>query len=197
MQSLFIATRNLHKLREIQQIIEGLPLVLRSLGDVGEIPEIIEDGETFEANACKKAIVTAKHTGMITLADDSGLVVDALGGQPGIYSARFAGPEADDDKNNEKLLSLMKNISEPRRTARFVCVIAVAAPDGSVQTVRGSCEGHISFKRTGKEGFGYDPLFVPAGFDLSFAELDPTVKNKISHRAKALQNVRPVLENFL
>jgi len=194
-RKILIATRNKHKLREIHQIIQGFPYELLSLDDVEPIPEIVEDGETFEANALKKALTTAKLTGIFTLADDSGLLVDALDGQPGVYSARFAGPEADDEKNNLKLLSSMKDVEEAHRTARFVCVIALASPDGKTQTVQGSCEGSIAFKAAGQGGFGYDPLFVPEGFDQSFAALDSSVKNQISHRAKALQAVRPLLES--
>lgn len=193
-QKLLIATRNKHKLREIHQIIEGLPYELLGLDDVEPIPEIIEDGETFEANALKKAMTTAKLTGIYTLADDSGLLVDALDGQPGVYSARFAGPEADDEKNNQKLLSMLRDIEEAHRTARFKCVIALASPDGQTQIVQGSCEGRIALEAAGQGGFGYDPLFVPDGFEQSFAALESGVKNQISHRAKALQAVRPLLE---
>ncbi len=195
MKKLLIATRNLHKLREIQQIAAGLPFELLSLDDVDPIPEILEDGDTFEDNALKKALTTAKLTGVFTMADDSGLLVDALNGQPGVYSARFAGPDADDAKNNQKLLGLMRNVEKDDRTARFVCVIALAAPDGRTQMVKGTCEGSIAFEASGTGGFGYDPLFVPDGYVQSFAELDAGVKNQISHRAKALQLVRPLLEN--
>lgn len=195
-KKLLIATRNKHKKQEIQQIIDGYNIELLGLDDVKEIPEIIEDGQTFKENALKKALVTAKLTGITTLADDSGLAVDALDGQPGVYSARFSGEDADDDKNNHKLLQMMEGLEQDQRNARFICVIAVAAPEGYTQTVEGRCEGKIATVPEGEQGFGYDPLFIPNGFQKSFASLGAEIKNQISHRGKALQAVRPILEKM-
>ncbi|MEA1962102.1 MAG: XTP/dITP diphosphatase [Bacillota bacterium] len=193
-QQLLIATRNKHKKKEIQEIIDGLNIELLGLDDVDELPEIIEDGQTFEENAIKKASVTAKLTGITTLADDSGLVVDVLSGQPGIYSARFAGLNADDEKNNQKLLGMMDQVDQDQRTARFVCVVALATPEGKTQTVEGRCEGKIATNPHGADGFGYDPLFIPEGFEQSFAQLGADAKNLISHRGIALAAIRPILE---
>ncbi len=196
-QNLLLATRNPKKKKELQSIIGAWDLNLLTLDEVAEIPEIEEDGETFQANAMKKARISAQLSGCITLADDSGLVVDVLEGAPGVYSARFSGLDASDDDNNRKLLSMMQGIPEDRRTARFVCVIAVAAPTGLVKTVEGVCEGRIGTIPEGQEGFGYDPLFIPAGYNKTFAELADTEKNMISHRGRALQKAKYLLQDFL
>ena len=196
-QKLLIATRNPKKKKELQEILSGFDLQLLNLDDIPPLPEVEEDGLTFEENAIKKALTVARQSNMLTLADDSGLVVDALQGAPGVYSARYAGPEADDDRNNQKLLQAMQHVEDHQRTARFVCVIALASPKGQVQTVMGSCEGMIGGKLHGVEGFGYDPLFIPEGFDKSFAELTPEIKNRISHRGIALNKIKPFLEESL
>lgn len=196
-RALLIATRNRHKLEELQEILADLNIELLSLNDVASIPEIIEDGKTFEDNAIKKAHETANLTGYLTLADDSGLMVDALQGAPGVYSARYSGPGATDEKNNQKLLAELKNISPDQRTAQFVCVIAVADPDGNVRTVEGVCKGSIAQEPAGSEGFGYDPLFIPEGFSRHFAQLSPDEKNAISHRGRALQKVKPLLTDLM
>ncbi len=196
-QKLLIATRNNKKKKELQEILSDLDINLLSLDDIPPVPEVEEDGLTFEDNAIKKALLTARQSGLLTLADDSGLVVDALGGAPGVFSARYAGPEADDEKNNQKLLLALHDIPDQDRTARFACVIALATPEGSVQTVEGICEGLISRIPQGKEGFGYDPLFVPAGLENSFAELSSAIKNTISHRGQALTKIKPVLQELL
>jgi len=168
-----------------------------TLDDVCNIEKVEEDGRTFAENAIKKAVQTAKMTGKYCLADDSGLVVDALEGQPGIYSARFAGEGADDRDNNEKLINMMRDVEEEQRTARFVCVIAISNPEGEYKIVQGTCEGTIAFQAVGDGGFGYDPLFIPQGFSQSFAELSAAEKNKISHRGRALVNAVPVINEFL
>lgn len=196
-RNLLIATRNNKKKRELQSILSSWDINILTLDDMETMPEIIEDGVTFVDNAVKKARTIAQLSGCTTLADDSGLEVDALGGEPGVYSARFSGPEADDNKNNRKLLDMMRDVAAEERTARFICVIAVAAPDGSVQTVEGVCAGKIGMYAKGENGFGYDPLFIPAGFDRTFAELADDEKNRISHRGKALQEAKKILPALL
>lgn len=196
MSKLLLATRNQHKKTELQQILNDLNIAVLTFQDINDLPEIEEDGETFEENARKKSRVTAFATGLVTLADDSGLMVDFLDGQPGIYSARFAGREANDQMNNEKLLELMKNVPESKRTARFICVIAVSDYKGNTELVKGSCEGKIALRPSGNGGFGYDPLFIPDGFKETFAELQPDIKNRISHRGKALAQVKPIIAKY-
>lgn len=196
-RDLLIATRNRKKKAELQEILAGWQVNLVSLDELEGMPEVDEDGTTFAANALKKARTMAELSGMITLADDSGLMVDALGGAPGIFSARFAGPECRDADNNAKLLDLMHEVPEAERTARFVCVIAVAIPGGEAQTVQGICEGTIITRPRGQKGFGYDPLFIPAGFTSTFAELGEDIKNRISHRGRALQAAKPLLQRLL
>ena len=148
--------------------------------------EVTEDGKTFEENSYKKAYEIMKLSGEITIADDSGLSVDALCGAPGVRSARFAGEHAQDHENNEKLLFLLSAVPEEKRTAKFISVITMLYPDGSKIVARGECPGHILFEGRGSGGFGYDPLFVPEGFGKSFGELSAEEKNQISHRARAL-----------
>lgn len=194
MMDLLLATRNPHKTREIQEILAGQPIRILNLDDVGSFPEVVEDGRSFEENALKKAMTIAHASGMMSMADDSGLVVDVLDGQPGVYSARFAGPQASDADNNARLLELLEGKELEQRQARFVCCIAICDPQGYCTTVQGSCEGHIAMKASGWGGFGYDPLFIPEGCSQSFAELPAAAKNAISHRGKALQQVRQALE---
>lgn len=172
---------------ELQSMLAGLNIEVKTLHEFPDMLDVQEDGSSFEENAAKKARVTAAATGLITLADDSGLEVDALNGQPGIYSARFAGEQGDDAANNAKLLGLMESVQDEDRTARFVCVIALSNPKGCVQTVRGTCQGRIGRDLQGEGGFGYDPLFIPAGYDKTFAQLEASEKNRISHRARALE----------
>jgi len=188
------ATKNKHKIEEIQAITEefGMEVISRAEAGVPDI-EIEEDGDTFEENSEKKAREIMALCGEITIADDSGLMVDALGGAPGVISARFAGEDGNDLKNNEKLLSLLSNVAPENRTARFVSVITMVYPDGKKIVARGECEGHIIYKPRGSNGFGYDPLFIPNGYDQTFAELSGAEKNHISHRAIALQSLRKKL----
>ncbi len=194
---ILLATRNQKKKLELQELLDNPGMRILTLEDIEHIPEIIEDGCTFEENAVKKARETAALSGYTCLADDSGLVVDALEGKPGIYSARFAGPEASDHENNEKLLDLMKDIEVGKRTARFICVIAISTPGGEVESVYGTCEGRIALAPRGEGGFGYDPLFIPEGYEESFGELPASIKNTISHRAQALKKCQPILAKFL
>ena len=187
---LVIASKNKHKVREIQEILADLPLVVKGVSEVADLPEVVEDGATFEANAVKKALQTAKALGCMALADDSGLMVDCLNGEPGVHSARYAGSPGNDQLNNARLLSKMKDVPWERRDAHFHCVIALAAPDGEVTTYTGTCSGKIGFEPRGDHGFGYDPLFVVPELSQTFAELDPETKNRISHRAKVLAQLR-------
>ncbi len=184
MMKLVVATRNAHKLEEIGAILGKHGVEVVGIDSMGSFPEVVEDGDTFEANALKKAVTIAQACGEWVLGDDSGLEVDALAGAPGIYSARYAGEAASDEDNNRKLLTELAAVRE--RTARFCCVLALAAPDGRAATVRGVCEGCIRDTPRGAVGFGYDPLFVPEGYMVTFAEMEPAEKNRISHRAHAL-----------
>jgi len=191
-----IATRNQNKIDEIAQILQGKNFRIISMQDIKDLPEIIEDGLTFEENARKKALSIAKLTGRVTMADDSGLVVDALNGRPGVISARYSGEDATPQKNNLKLLEELEGVPVKKRTARFVCVIAVARPSGKISVTEGRCEGLIAKELRGEEGFGYDPLFVIPEHNKTFAELGSAVKNKISHRAIALEKATEVLSKL-
>lgn len=193
-----IASQNKHKLEEIKNILEEFPLQIKSMDQVGlENLEIVEDGETFEENSMKKAMEVMKITGSIAIADDSGLEVEAIDNKPGVYSARFSGEGATDEKNNDKLKNLLKEVPLEKRGARFVSVISVVFPDGRKISVRGECRGIIGFEERGSHGFGYDPLFIIPEYDKTFAELGPDVKNKISHRARALEKLKQEIGNFL
>lgn len=189
------ASRNRHKIEEIEAITKKFGMSIISRDEAGVPPvEIVEDGETFEENSFKKADEIMKLCGKITLADDSGLMVDYLGGAPGVYSARFAGEDGNDEKNNEKLLKLLDGVPAKERTAKFVSVITMVYPDGTVLSARGECPGRIITVPTGDGGFGYDPLFVPDGYEKTFAQLTPEEKNAISHRAAALTELEKLLE---
>ncbi len=192
---LVIATRNPHKLQEIKAILGDLPLKLFSLIDFPEIGEIEENGSTFEENALTKARTVFRATGLWTLADDSGLEVDVLGGAPGIFSARFAGKERDYDANNRKLLQFLEGEPLEKRGAQFRCVVAIVGP-GFEKTVEGVVRGRIIDSLRGKGGFGYDPLFIPEGYQQTFAEMEPALKNRISHRAAAFKKAAEILSNL-
>jgi XTP/dITP diphosphohydrolase len=194
---LLVATRNRDKLKEIGAILADLELEILSAADVRNAPEIVEDAPTVRDNAIKKAVESAKATKMLTLADDTGLEVDALNGEPGVRSARYAGEEASYHENNRKLLAALHGIAVEKRSARFRCVIAIADEKGLVDTVEGICNGVIVDQERGGGGFGYDPLFIPDGQVKSFGELSPDVKNRISHRAKALQKALAVLSRYV
>jgi XTP/dITP diphosphohydrolase len=193
MKELVVATRNAGKLKEIRQLLEGNVEVIFSLADFPDLPEIVEDGDTFEENALKKACLTSRKLGKPVLADDSGLCVDALAGKPGIFSSRFAGEDADDEANNLKLLTELAEIPIDRRSASFHCVIVLCFPDGSYHTFTGELKGVILGQGRGSSGFGYDPLFLVPEYDKTLAELPSDVKNRISHRGKALAE----LKNFM
>lgn len=188
-----LATRNEGKVREFTQWFEPLGIKVRSAAEFPDAPEVEEDGVTFEQNAVKKAETISRSLGKPALADDSGLEVDALGGRPGVYSARFAGPDATQEENNRKLIESMRDVPPGERTARFRCVLALAVPGGLTLTAEGSCEGEITLEPRGTEGFGYDPLFFLPEKGKTMAELDREEKTRISHRGEALENLREKL----
>ncbi len=196
-----LATRNANKIKEIIAIFSDTPIEFVTLDAFPGAPEVVEDGQTLEANAQKKAYEIAKFTQHIALADDSGLEVQFLDGAPGVISARFAGVGCSYNDNNQKLLKLLKGVPTEHRKARFRTVIAVAVPEGATQTVEGALSGYITDRTRGEEGFGYDPVFLVPDQGKTLAELGPTLKNQISHRFKALEAIRPVLlklrENIL
>lgn len=195
MSIIVAASKNKHKIEEIEAITKkyGMEVVARDEAGVPDV-EIEEDGTTFEENSLKKAKGILELCGKPTIADDSGLMVDYLGGAPGVYSARFAGEDATDAKNNEKLLRMLKDVTRRERTAKFVSVITLAFPDGEVLVARGECHGIIIEEEIGENGFGYDPLFVPDGFNKTFAQLTAEEKNEISHRANALRELERLLQ---
>ena len=200
MIELLIATTNPGKFAEVQAFLSPLPIGIRSLRDLENPPSIVEDGATFEANALKKARTLADFSGLLTLADDSGLEVDALGGAPGIYSARYCGEEGNDEENNRKLLRELACVVGGQRSGRFVCALALCAPYASVMsdwTVRESCEGFISLELKGANGFGYDPLFFYPLFGKTFGEIDRETKATVSHRGKALKRLVDALPKLL
>lgn len=192
---LLLATRNPDKLREIKALFDLPHLVLLSALDFPDIPDVVEDGATLEANAEKKAVTLAQATGYWSLADDTGLEVHALDGAPGVYSARYAGENVDYAANNRKLLADLDGV--PDRAARFRCVIALAEPAGRTHYVEGVCRGRIVEATRGDCGFGYDPLFMPEGYERTFAELSPEEKNRISHRGRALAEARRAWTDLL
>jgi XTP/dITP diphosphohydrolase len=183
-----LATGNQGKAKEFSEMLKGVVDRIISLKELDNPPEVIEDGTTFRDNALKKAREIAKFSGQLTLADDSGLVVDSLGGEPGVYSARYSGENATDKSNIEKLLVELDD--NPNRNARFVCVLALVDPDGEEIVVEGFCEGEILCEPRGEGGFGYDPVFYLPDRGLTMAEVDPETKNRISHRANALLKLK-------
>jgi len=193
--TLVIATRNQGKLKEISDLLKDYPVDIKSLDDFGPIPEVVEDGNTFEENAYKKASFTARVLGFPALADDSGLVVEALEGAPGVHSARWAGENATDQDKCDKLLSELKGRQD--RQAAFECVISIAVPGGPALTYEGRCEGEITATPSGDNGFGYDPVFYYAPFDKTFAEIPQEKKSQVSHRGKALMEVQAEFDQVL
>lgn len=195
---ILVASGNPKKLRELQRLAEGLPVQIVGPAEVGgALPEVEEDGATFEANAEKKALAFARAFGIPAIADDSGLCVDALGGEPGVLSARYSGHEPDplrDEKNNAKLLRALVDVPAARRSARFVCALCLAFPDGRAHTVVGTWEGRIAFSPRGGGGFGYDPLFLLPHRGKTAAELEPEEKARLSHRGAAMRKMREILE---
>ncbi len=187
--TIVLATRNKKKIEEISRIFVGYDVRFLTIDSFPGCPEVQEDGKTFRQNSVKKALYIAKYTGCPTIADDSGLEVKVLGGAPGVYSARYAGNEADDKNNLNKLLLNMKGLEGESRSARFVCCIAFALPDGNFKTFTGYAQGKIAKKPKGYNGFGYDPIFYPAGHERTFAEMSDAEKDALSHRGKALKRL--------
>ncbi|MCX7781369.1 MAG: XTP/dITP diphosphatase [Negativicutes bacterium] len=194
MRTVVVATRNKGKVAEIAVALAHLSLNVVSLANFADMPEPVEDGQTFRDNAVIKAKYYARHTGLACLADDSGLEVDALGGEPGVYSARYAGENADDAANNRKLLAKLAGVPVDQRTGRFRCVLAYIDETGEIITAEGSCEGVILAEPRGEGGFGYDPLFYLPELGKTLAEISVAEKNKISHRGQALRNFVTKLE---
>lgn len=193
--SLVIATGNKGKTAEIKELLSGFPIQIKDLDDFGPIPPVEEDGATFDENAYKKAAFTARILGLPALADDSGLVLEALGGAPGVFSARYAGEAATDEERCRRLLDEM--IQKSNRRALFECVISIAVPGGAALTYEARCEGRLAAKPAGKNGFGYDPIFYYPPLQKTFAELTRAEKSRVSHRGKALQQVRNEFDRIL
>jgi len=187
--NLLLATRNRNKVVEMQHALEGTGWQVMMLSDLGDVPEVEEDGATFEENARKKARSAARYSRRWTLAEDAGLEVDALGGEPGVRSARYCGEGASDTDKINKVLGAAAAVPDERRTARFRCVMCLIDPAGNETCFEGRCDGRISREPRGTSGFGYDPIFVPDGYDRTFAELGLEVKGRISHRARAMRQV--------
>ena len=203
---ILVATRNRGKVTELSEALRDLPLRLRRLDEFANIEDVEETGNTYAENAALKAVGYSEQTGLYSLADDSGLEVDALGGMPGLFSNRFGGHGVSDQDRIRKLLKLIADKPAAERTARFVCHMAfVRSPnsppsirdDGVIHVSEGTCEGHIADVPAGQNGFGFDPIFVPAGYDKTFGQLDDQTKGRISHRAKALFKMREFLKGFL
>ena len=197
MTPLLIATWNKGKRRELQQLLSDLPFALMGLDDIPGLESVLETGGTFVENANLKASAYAKQSGLLTLADDSGLEVEALDSAPGVLSARYAGEVASDRERVEKLLADLSNVEAPGRTARFVSAVATANSNGSILNISvGVCEGRIAFEPRGTGGFGYDPIFIPANSEMTFAELPSEIKNQVSHRHRALEKAHEFLRNL-
>ena len=195
---LVLSTNNNHKVEEIRKILDGMPIEVLSKKDIGISNfEVEEDGISLEENSIKKAKALSDILDYMVMADDSGLFVDALDGAPGVHSSRYAGQDGNDYENNKKLLKELQDTPLENRSASFFTVISLITEEKQVYTVKGECKGAIGFEESGGNGFGYDPLFIPLGYDKTFAELGDNVKNKISHRAKALGNIQDLLKNLL
>ena len=197
MKDLVIATKNEKKLRELKRYLKSIKAHTIFLKDMSRAPEIREDSNTFKGNAIKKAVIISKFTKGVVLADDSGLCVDALGGQPGVKSARFAGRDKKDRDNNAKLLKMMKRVPAGERTARFICAVAIADNGRIVKVVEERCGGRIADSVRGRQGFGYDPVFLIPKYKKTFGELGLKVKDRMSHRSKALKKARQFLKQYL
>ena len=197
MTKIVFATGNKDKLREVREIMKDMDVEVVSMKEEGILVDIVEDGTSFEENATIKARTIAEHTDAIVLADDSGLEVDYLNKEPGIYSARYMGEDTSYTIKNQAILDRLEGTTKEQRTARFVCAIAAVLPDKKVLVTRQTMEGTIGFQADGENGFGYDPIFVPDGYDCSSAAISPEEKNKISHRGKALRAMRDMLKETM
>jgi XTP/dITP diphosphohydrolase len=196
-RELVLATRNRHKREELEALLADLPFHIRTMDDFPDVPDVVEDGATCEANAIKKARAVSDATGLLAVADDTGLEVDALGGRPGVYAARYAGLQATYEDNCRKLLQELTGVPRDRRIARFVTVAALASPQETAEVTTGQLIGLITEEPAGVRGFGYDPVFYVPGLGKTLAELSSEEKNRISHRAKAFAQVRELLQNRL
>ncbi len=194
MPKLLLATNNEGKAREYRSLLEGVPFELVTPAEVGISTEVAEVGKSFEENARLKATTLAAESGLLSLADDSGLEVEALGGEPGMLSARYAGEGASDEDRVSYLLTKLEGVPQERRTARFRCVIAIATPEGDVELCSGECDGVIAFAPRGEGGFGYDPIFYLPEMGKTMAELSPETKNRVSHRGRAAEKARQLLK---
>jgi len=192
-RKLIISSRNEGKIREVRRNLEGLGIEWVTWKELADWPPLVEDGSSYYENALKKAESLSRFAGWSALADDSGLEVEALGGAPGVLSARYAGPEGDDQMNIRRLLSEMQGLPEEERSARFVCVLVLYFPGGEHLSVEGECEGTIVREPRGEGGFGYDPVFQPRGYQLTFAQLAPEEKDALSHRGRALRKLKKML----
>lgn len=193
MKRIIFATGNAGKMKEIREIMADLDVEIVSMKEAGVDVEIVENGSSFEENAVIKACTIMEHTGELVLADDSGLEIDYLNGEPGIYSARYMGEDTSYHIKNNNLISRLEGVEDEKRTARFVCAIAAAFPDGEILTVRDTVEGRIGYEEKGENGFGYDPIFYLPEYGKSSAQLSPEEKNRISHRGKALRKMKEEL----
>jgi len=194
MKELIVASRNKGKIKEIKELLEGLPYKVTSLLEHPNLPDVVEDGKTYTENALKKAVTIAKLTGKMTMSDDSGIEVKAIGWQPGLYSARFAGEGASEEAKNQKIFNMIKDVPMSKRQCRYRCVIALVDGKGrKIGVVQGTCSGLVAMKNRGTNGFGFDPLFIVPRYNKTFGELDESVKAKISHRARALKKFRILL----
>lgn len=193
-RKVIFATSNENKMKEIRSILGGMDLEILSMKEAGIQADIVEDGTTFEENAKIKAIGIARLCNEIVLADDSGLEIDYLNKEPGIYSARYLGEDTSYSVKNKKLIERLEGVEDEKRTARFVCAIAAAFPDGTVEITRGTIEGLIGYEEKGENGFGYDPIFYVPRYQCTTAQLSPAQKNEISHRGKALRSMRDVIK---
>lgn len=193
---ILLATKNKGKIQDFKELTEGMDIEIFSILDGIDIPDVEENGTTFEENSQKKALKIAKYTGLITVSDDSGLCVDALGGNPGIYSSRYSGEQATDDENIDKLLEDMKNIKNDRE-AKFVSVVSIAEPNGNVKSFYGEVKGEIIFERRGTNGFGYNPIFLSHELNKTFGEASADEKNSVSHRARAFKQLKEELKKYI
>lgn len=194
---LVVATKNKKKFKEIKEILKGFDLDISSLADFKKTPRIIENGKSFKENAVKKALKISRFSGKLTMGEDSGLCVNALKGAPGIRSSRFSGRNKSDAKNNEKLLKLLGSMPVHKRKASYVCAVALADKRGLIGVVEGNCSGVIGFKAKGNSGFGYDPLFIIPKYKKTFAELGEKIKHKMSHRYRALEKAKNIIQKYI
>lgn len=197
MQQLVIATKNKKKLHELKRYLRSLKIDVISLVDFEKVPRIVENSHTFKGNAAKKALVISRFTGGLVIADDSGLAVKALRGAPGVRSSRFAGPAKSDSQNNKKLLNLLEGLPPSKRGAKFVCAVAIADKGRIVKLIEETCYGRIAFEEKGGYGFGYDPVFLIPKYNKTFGELGLKVKDRMSHRSKALKKARQFLRKYI